>query len=102
MRGQSTRQPIEFKQKYTLDSWAKATIRSDPSIPSGSFGFYNGVNAAGIVYINTGDAEPVPSKFRACSHRFKFTYLYLSFHRHCEPPKVFNDLQPHLSSDGLV
>ena len=61
MNGQSTRLPIEFKQKYTLPSWKTSSVSGDPAIPDGSFGFYNGVDAACVVYMDTGGDQPTPS-----------------------------------------
>ena len=62
MSGQSARLPIDFKQKYSLPSWKTSSVGSEPSLPEGSFALYNGVDAAGVVYMDTGDAQPVASK----------------------------------------
>ncbi|KAF9533115.1 hypothetical protein CPB83DRAFT_890250 [Crepidotus variabilis] len=45
---------IQFEQAYSLPSWDKAFVGSDPDVPKASFGFFNGVKASAVVTLKGG------------------------------------------------
>ncbi|KAF9533127.1 hypothetical protein CPB83DRAFT_832226 [Crepidotus variabilis] len=55
--------PIQFGQAYSLPTWDKAFVGSDPDVPKAGFGFFNGVKASVVVALkegSNGTDESVP------------------------------------------
>ena len=66
IKGQSEERKVNFGQKYKLPDWKTSSVGRDPSVPSASLGFYNGVMAAPIISMSMGDGELTPSKLSSC------------------------------------
>lgn len=66
IKGQSEERKVTFGQKYKLPDWKTSSVGKDPSVPAASLGFYNGVMAAPIISMSTGDGELTPSKSPSC------------------------------------
>jgi len=61
--GQSENRDIKFGQTYKLKDWNSSTVSADSSLPSGTFGFTNGVFAAPVVCLKVAGVQaPTPSK----------------------------------------
>ncbi|KAF9533114.1 hypothetical protein CPB83DRAFT_890237 [Crepidotus variabilis] len=58
MTASSKTLPIQFEQAYSLPSWDKAFVGSDPDVPKASFGFFNGVEASVVVALKEGPKGP--------------------------------------------
>jgi len=61
--GQSENRDIKFGQTYKLPDWNSSSVSADSTLPSGTLGFINGVQAAPVVCLKIdGLEEPAPSK----------------------------------------
>lgn len=58
----STRRSVKLGDKYFLPDWKTSKVGHDGKVSADELGFFNGVMAAPIIFLDAGADEPTPSE----------------------------------------